>query len=304
MRKWILALAALALLGAACAPEDTGGGGAPTGPTATGGGQMSAAECAAAHEADLFEPGKLTVGTGNPAFDPWWAGGTTDANPEWEFNDPYNFQGYEGAFLAAMAEALGFSTDDVVFVPVGFNKSFAPGPKDFDLVLQQISYSAERAQAVDLSDSYYDVNQALVSIKDSPISQATSIADLKDAKLGGQIGTTGLAYIEENIQPTEDPAVYEDLNGAIRDLQNGQIDGIVVDYPTGWFIGNVQIKGGVLVGQFPTVGEQEYFSVALEQGSPLTECVNLAIGELRADGTLDAIRQEWLEQVSEAPVLT
>jgi polar amino acid transport system substrate-binding protein len=303
MRKLFLALAALAIVGAACAPEETTTG-ADTGPAATGGGQMSAAECAAAHDADFFTPGSLTVGTGNPAFDPWWAGGTTDANPDWEFNDPYNFQGYEGAFVAAMAEALGFTTDDVVFVPVGFNKSFAPGPKDFDFVLQQISFSEERAQAVDLSDSYYDVNQALVSIKDSPVSQATSIADLQGAKLGAPIGTTSLTYIEENIQPTEDPAVYEDLNGAIRDLQNGQIDGIVVDYPTGWFIGNVQIKGGVLVGQFPTVGEQEFFSAALEQGSGLTECVNLAIGELRADGTLDAIRQEWLEQVSEAPVLT
>jgi polar amino acid transport system substrate-binding protein len=299
MRKWFLSLAVLAVVTVSCAPEEE----APqtTGPT--GAEEQTAEECAATNEADFFEPGTFTVATGNPAFDPWWSGGTTDDNPDWEFNDPYLLEGYEGAFVSELAGRLGFSTDDVTFVPIGFNKSFAPGPKDFDVVLQQISYSPERAEAVDLSDSYYDVNQALVSIEDSPFSGVTSIEDLADATLGAPINTTSLTYIEETIQPTGDPAVYEDLNGAIRDLKSGQIDGIVVDYPTGWFIANVQIDGGVLVGQFPPAGEQEYFSLALEQGSPLTECVNLAIGELREDGTLDAIKQEWLEQVAAAPVI-
>jgi polar amino acid transport system substrate-binding protein len=299
MGKWFLSLAVVAVVTVSCAPEEE----APqtTGPT--GAEEQTAEECAATNEADFFEPGTFTVATGNPAFDPWWSGGTTDDNPDWEFNDPYLFEGYEGAFVGELAGRLGFSTDDVTFVPIGFNKSFAPGPKDFDVVLQQISYSPERAEAVDLSDSYYDANQALVATEDSPISGATSLADLADATLGAPIQTTSLTYIEETIQPSTDPAVYEDLNGAIRDLKSGQIDGIVVDYPTGWFIANVQIDGGVLVGQFPTAGEQEYFSLALEQGSSLTECVNLAIAELRDDGTLDAIRQEWLEQVAAAPVI-
>ena len=299
MRKWFLSIAVLAAVTVACAPEEE----APQATGPTGAEDQTAEECAAANEAAFFEPGTLTVATGNPAFDPWWSGGTTDDNPDWEFNDPYLFEGYEGAFVAELAGRLGFSTDGVTFVPIGFNKSFAPGPKDFDVVLQQISYSPERAEAVDLSESYYDVNQALVSIEDSPISGATAVSELADATLGAPIGTTSLTYIEEAIQPSADPAVYEDLNGAIRDLKSGQIDGIVVDYPTGWFIANVQIDGGVLVGQFPTAGEQEYFSLALEQGSSLTECVNLAIAELRDDGTLDAIRQEWLEQVAVAPVI-
>lgn len=301
MRTWILSLA-VALVTVACAPEESPP--AATGPTgATGTEEPTAEECAAANEASFFEPGALTVATGNPAFDPWWSGGTTEENPDWEFNDPYLFEGYEGAFVAELAGRLGFSTDEITFVPIGFNKSFAPGPKDFDVVLQQISYSDERAEAVDLSDSYYDVNQALVAVKGSPIADATSIADLADAKLGAPIGTTSLTYIEETIQPGVDAAVYEDLNGAIRDLSSGQIHGIVVDYPTGWFIANVQMNNGVLVGQFPPAGEQEYFSLALEQDSSLTECVNLAISEMREDGTLDAIKQEWLEQVAGAPVI-
>jgi polar amino acid transport system substrate-binding protein len=294
-------LAATALLAAACAPEESPP--ADDGQTESPAEEQTAAECADAHAADFVAEGTLTVGTGNPAFPPWWEGGTTDEHPEWEFDDPYLGQGYEGAFVFALAERLGFSEDEIAFVQIGFNKSIAPGPKDYDFNLQQVSYSDERAEAVGFSDSYYDVNQALVSVKGSPIAGATSLSDLADAKLGAPIGTTSLAYIEDVIQPSEEAAVYDDLNGAIRDLQNGQIDGIVVDFPTGYFIGNVQIEDGVLVGQFPTVGEQEYFALTFEPGSPLVECVNLGIAELREDGTLDDIRAEWLEQGAAAPVL-
>jgi polar amino acid transport system substrate-binding protein len=302
MRKWVLALAALALLGAACAPEETPAAG--TGPTApTGGGEMSAAECTTAHEADFTAPGTLTVGTGNPAFPPWWEGGETDAHPEWAFDDPYLLQGFEGAFVGAVADRMGFASSEIEFVPVKFNKSFAPGDTDYDFVLQQISYTDERAQAVDFSDSYYDVNQALVSVKGSSIEGATSLAELQGAVLGAPLGTTSFDYVEQNIQPTEDPKVFEDLNGAVQALKNGQVDGIVVDLPSAFFVTAVQIPKGVIVGQFPTVGSQEYFAAAFELGSGVRECVNLAIGELRADGTLEAIQQEWLADNASAPVI-
>ena len=174
-----------------------------------------------------------------------------------------------------MAEQLGFSADQIEFVPVPFNKSFAPGPKDFDFVVQQISYSDKRAEAVDFSESYYDVNQALVSVKGSAIEGATTLAELQAAKLGAPLGTTSFDYIEQNIQPSEEPAVYNDLNGAVQALKNGQVDGIVVDLPTAFFVTAVQIPKGVIVGQFPTVGAQEYFALALEKGAAFTECVDL-----------------------------
>lgn len=302
MRKWIVALAALALLGAACAPEETPSDG--TGPTGeTGTGQMSAAECATAHEADFFSPGTLTVGTGNPAFPPWWEGGETDEHPEWAFNDPYLLQGFEGAFVGALADRMGFASSEIEFVPVKFGKSFAPGDKEFDVNLQQVSFKPQRAEAVDFSDSYYDVNQALVSVKGSAIENATTLAELQGAVLGAPIGTTSFDYIEQNIQPTEDPKVFEDLNGAVQALKNGQVDGVVVDLPSAFFITAVQIPKGVIVGQFPTVGAQEYFGLTLQTGNPILECVNLAIGELKADGMLAAIQQEWLADNASAPVI-
>jgi polar amino acid transport system substrate-binding protein len=192
----------------------------------------------------------------------------------------------------------------VTFVAVGFNKSFAPGPKDFDFVLQQISYLPERDEAVDFSDSYYDVQQALVSVEGSPIANATSVSELADASLGAAIGTTSLAVIEDVIQPSAEPQVYEDNAGAVQDLKNGAIDGIVVDLPSAFFITAVQIPKGVVVGQFQTEGSQEYFAMAFETGSPLVECVNLALQEMRDDGTLEAIEQEWLADKTNAPVLS
>jgi polar amino acid transport system substrate-binding protein len=304
MRRVLVVLAATGLLLAACAEDDPTIGG-PTGEPATGPtGEQTAASCAEAN-ADAFNtPETLTVGTGNPAFPPWWEGGTS-GDSEFEINDPANGEGYEGAVVAEVAERLGFTfPDDVTFVAVGFNRSFAPGPKDFDFVLQQISYVPERDEAVDFSDSYYDVQQALVSVEGSPIADAASVADLGDATLGAPVGTTSLTVIEEVIQPSAEPQVYDDLAGAVQDLKNGTIDGIVVDLPSAFFITAVQIPKGVVVGQFQTEGSQEYFAVAFETGNPLVECVNLALQEMRDDGTLDAIEQEWLADKTDAPVLS
>jgi polar amino acid transport system substrate-binding protein len=303
MRRLLVVFAATGLLLAACAEDDPTIGG-PTGETTGATGAQTAADCAAANEGAFQTPGTLTVGTGNPAFPPWWEGGT-NGESEFEINDPANGEGYEGAVVAEVTERLGFTfPDDVTFIAVGFNRSFAPGPKDFDFVLQQISYVPERDEAVDFSDSYYNVQQALVSVEGSPIADATSIADLADATLGAPIGTTSLQVIEDVVQPNAEPQVYDDLAGAVQDLKNESIDGIVVDLPSAFFITAVQIPRGVVVGQFETGGSQEYFAMAFETGSPLVECVNLALQEMRDDGTLDAIEEEWLADKTDAPVLS
>jgi polar amino acid transport system substrate-binding protein len=302
MRKLFTFLAVPALLLAACAEDNPTIGG--SGPTATGGtGAATAADCAASNESAFFAPGTLTVATGNPAFPPWWQGGESEGS-EFELNDPANGQGYEGAVVAEVADRLGFSfPDEVTFVPIGFNKSFAPGDKDFDFVLQQISYLPERDEAVDFSESYYNANQALVSVAGNDIADATTVAELVDAKLGAPVGTTSLSVIEDVVQPNEDPQVYDDLAGAVQDLKSGAIDGIVVDLPSAFFVTAVQIPKGVVVGQFEAES-QEYFAMAFETGSPLVECVNLALEEMKADGTLGEIHEQWLADKTNAPFLT
>jgi polar amino acid transport system substrate-binding protein len=299
MRKVLIGLAVLTVLAAACAPQDdtTGSSGSETGAA-----PADAKSCASSSDVAYTTDNALTIGTGNPAYPPWFEGGEQPGT-EWKINDPSNDEGFESAVAYAVARQMGFEDNQVAWVPVPFNASFAPGPKDFDFVLQQISYSAKRAQAVDFSDSYYDVNQALVSTKGSSIANATTLEELKDAKLGAPIGTTSLDYITDTIQPNVEPNVYDSLNAAVQDLKNGQVDGVVVDLPTAFYITAVQVPDGVIVGQFPTEGQQEYFAMAFPKGSALVQCVNLALDELKADGSLDAIQQKWLSDKASAPVI-
>jgi polar amino acid transport system substrate-binding protein len=296
MRRVLAMSAVVAALLVACGPAErqAGGGG--------GGGTSPAPDQCATDNLNLVTPGQLTVGTDNPAFPPWFAGGTPEGSP-WEINDPATGKGFESAVAYAVAERLGFTAEQVEWVEVPFNQSFKPGPKDFDLDINQVSYRAARDQAVDFSESYYDVNQAVVAVGDTPIADATSVAELKGFKLGAPIGTTSFDLIETVVQPEQDPAVYDTLNDAVTALENGQIDGVVADLPTAFFIAAVEVQDGVVIGQFPTSGEQEYFGMVFEEGNPLVECVNQALAELKADGTLASIQQRWLSERVQAPVL-
>lgn len=266
----------------------------------------AAADGCAAESLETKTAGRLTIGTDNPAFPPYWnppAEGEEGTDP-WELGDPTNKGGFEGAVAWAVAEELGFADDTVDFIPVPFDNSYAPGEKDFDFYLAQVSYSDERAEAVDLSDGYFFSNQALVANADTPITEAASIADLAEYRLGVQQGTTSLTYIEEAIQPTTEAMVYNSNDAAIAALNADQVDGIVVDLPTAFFVTAVQMENGTIVGQFPPAGdEQEYFSLVLEQDSPLTECVNEAIATLTESGDLEAITTEWMSENAGAPVL-
>jgi polar amino acid transport system substrate-binding protein len=294
MRRFLSLSAVLGLLLASCGPEQQAGGG--------GGGGSPAAETCAKESLNLLTPGKLTIGTDNPAFPPWFAGGTPEGSP-WEINDPSTGKGFESAVAYAVAERMGFTPEEVVWVEVPFNQSFRPGAKDFDFDINQISFRPARDQAVDFSDSYYDVNQAVVAVAGTPIADVTTLAELQPFELGAPIGTTSFEVIETVVQPDPDPAVFDTLNDAVTALENGQVDGVVADLPTAFFIAAVQVDDGVVIGQFPASGEQEYFGMVFEEGNPLRECVNQAIAELEADGTLASIQDRWLSQRVQAPVL-
>ena len=252
--------------------------------------------------------GKLTIGTDNPAFPPYFdpaASGEPKTDP-WELGDPTNGRGFESAVAYAVADKLGFAKGDVTWVYVPFDSSYAPGPKAFDMDINQVSYTADRAKTVDLSDGYYTVNQALVANAGTPITKVTTISGLKDFKLGAQQGTTSYQFITDTIKPTTDASVYNDNTGAIAALDAKQIDGIVVDLPTAFYItGSGEAKNGVIVGQFPAQAgaDAEHFSIVLEKGSALTACVNQALAALKTDGTLDSITKVWLSDKASAPVL-
>ena len=228
--------------------------------------------------------GTLTIGTDKPAYQPWFVD-----------DDPSNGKGYESAVAYAIADKLGYAKDKVTWVVAPFNTVIAPGEKAFDMDLNQVSISDERKNAVDFSSGYYDVRQAVITYKGSPIDGKTTVADLKDAKLGAQVGTTSYTAAKEQIAPSQEVAVFDTNDLAVQALQNKQIDGIVADLPTAFYMTGAQLDNGVIVGQLPNTGATpEQFGAVLDKGSPLTACITQAVDALRADGTLDTLVAQWL----------
>jgi polar amino acid transport system substrate-binding protein len=288
----LTALAALALaLTAACAPTDSdggsdGGSGADAAKAAT-----SLSECKPA-DLPLLTSGTFTIATDDPAFEPWFVD-----------NDPTNGQGFEGAVAYAVADRLGFAKDDVTWVKAGFNQAVQAGTKTFDVDINQFSITDDRAKVVDFSSPYYSAAQAIITLEDSSFAGATSLADLKDAKLGAQVATTSLEAIKQ-IDPATDPLVYDDTTKAAQALQNGQVDAVVADLPSAYYLTAAELDGATIVGQFqPTTGESEQFGLLLAKDSALTPCVSLAVDALVDDGTLAALEKEWLTQATDVPEL-
>jgi polar amino acid transport system substrate-binding protein len=251
----------------------------------------------------LVKGGQLSIGTDNPAFPPWFAGGETKGQP-WKINDPAKGQGFESAVAYAVAKRLGFAKSEVKWVYTPFNKAIAPGRKSFDFAINQISYTPERAKALTFSAGYYFVNQSIVGLKGKPISSVRSINGLRKYKLGAQLGTTSYQYIVRNIKPAPSVAVYDTNDAAVASLKNGQIDGLVVDLPTAFYVTAVQVPNGKIIGQFPAKGTQERFGMVFQKGNSLVNCVNNALANMKRTGVLKRIQQIWLAKVTGAPVLT
>jgi polar amino acid transport system substrate-binding protein len=283
--RFLLALliGLLAVAGAACGDDDDEGQPAAQS-TAT-----AEADACATDQLALKQPGTLTVGTDKPAFPPYF-----------EDDDPTNGKGFESAVAYAVAEQLGL--DEVKWTVVPFNASYAPGPKDFDFDINQISITPKRAERVDFSEPYYTAPQAVLALKSTPAASAGSLADLKDAKIGVQVGTTSLDAVDELIQPSSDPQVFNDSNDTVRALKTKRVDAIVVDLPTAFYLTAVEVPEAKIAGQFDAPGGDDW-GVVLEKDSELTPCVNKAIQELESSGELQKITDKWMGGQAGAPEL-
>jgi polar amino acid transport system substrate-binding protein len=262
-----------------------------SGATSSASGSAQAASCSnSAIQKNLYAKGVLTVATDKPAYPPWF-----------ENNAPSNGQGYESAVAYAVASQLGFSKSQVKWAYEPFDDSYAPGPKKFDFDINEVSYSAQRAQVVSFSDSYYDVQQALVALKSSPIVSKHSPSDLKSYVYGDQVGTTSLAFINSQIQPTHTPKVFESLNDVKQALQTKQIAALVTDTPTAQYISSSEISGSVMVAQFPST--REHYGLLFAKGNPLVGCVNKALATLKTNGTLAKLTAQYLKLYTSVPTI-
>lgn len=275
-----VAVAALSLVAAGCGDDDD---------DASAGGDSCEMEDLA-----LKQDGKLTAATGEPVFPPWMMD-----------DDPSNQMGFESAVVYAVADEMGFEAADVEWVRTGFDEAIAPGSKSYDFNIQQYTITAERDEVVDFSRSYYSNEQSIIALEGSDIIGAASIADLRSANLGVQLGTTSLDYIDDIIQPNSRARVYDTNSDAKAAMDAGQIEGMVTDLPTAYYITAVEIPEASIVGVLPRAeGVTDDLGMLFEEGSPLVPCVNEALDALEADGTLEAIETEWLNQGGDIPTLT
>jgi len=282
IRRLSLALAATSLLAlTACGGDDSSSSSAE--------GTSNKGDCSTIAE------GKLTIGTGSPAYSPWV-----------ENDAPESGEGFEAAVGMAIAAELGYEGENVVWVRTTFDEAIAPGEKNFDFNMQQYSITPERAESISFSDSYYSSNQAIVALEGSAAEGATTIADLKEVKFGSQAGTTSLEFINDIIQPTTEAFVYDDNAGAKAALEAGQIDAIVVDLPTALYISAVEIEGTSVIGQFPASagGIADDFGAVFTKDSPLVGCVNTALAAIKDSGELATIEQMWLSDNTGVPVIS
>jgi polar amino acid transport system substrate-binding protein len=282
IRRLSVALAATSLLTlAACGGDDSSSSSAE--------GTSTESDCATIAE------GKLTIGTGSPAFSPWV-----------ENDAPESGEGFEAAVGMAIAAELGYEGESVVWVRTTFDEAIAPGEKNFDFNMQQYSITPEREETISFSDPYYSSNQAIVALADSPAEGATTVADLVDVKFGAQAGTTSLTFINDIIKPSNEAFVYDDNAGAKAALEAGQIDAIVVDLPTALYISAVEIEGTSVIGQFPgsAGGLTDDFGAVFTKDNPLVACVNTALAALKESGELAKIEQAWLSDNAGVPVIS
>jgi polar amino acid transport system substrate-binding protein len=284
----VLAVALLAL--AACGGDDSSsssGSSASSQPASTG----ASANACTKDKLKTKAPGTLTIATDKPAFPPYF-----------QDDDPSNGQGFESAVAYEIARRLGFAKSDVTWTAEPFNSSYAPGPKSFDFDVNQISITPARAKRVDFSSPYFTAPQALVALKSSEAANASSLADLADARLGVQIGTTSLDAVQQVVKPSSQPRVFNDSNDVVTALRQKQVDAVVVDLPTAFFLTAAQVENAKIVGQFNAPGGDRWGAL-LQKGSPLTACVSQAIDDMRESGRLQALEKRWMGAAAGAPVL-
>jgi polar amino acid transport system substrate-binding protein len=286
--KSVLPVAVLSgVLLVACAPEPGSGAPAPTGTLTAGQGACAPSQLT------TLKAGTFTFGTDEPVYEPWFVN-----------DDPANGQGFESAVAYAIADKLGYQNSQITWSRVTFNAAIQPGPKTFDADLDEFSITADRRRAVDFSSPYYDVSQAVITVKSSAAANAHSLDDLRGLKIGAQVGTTSYDAAQQVIKPSQQIAVYNNNDDAKQALADGQIQALVVDLPTAFEItGADEVPDSMIVGQLAGTGAPEQFGAVLDKGSPLTGCVSAAVDALRADGTLTSLSDQWLSTVGNAPVL-
>jgi polar amino acid transport system substrate-binding protein len=240
----------------------------------------------------LVTPGQLTVGTSDPVYPPWMLN-----------NDPASGEGFENGLIYALAAEMGFAPDQVVWVNGTFEQLIAPGAKNFDFAINQISVTEPRKEVVSFSQVYFQPDKAVIALPTSPVVAAASYADLRAARWGAVIGTTDLTYLETVLGVT-DAAVYDDQIGVFQAMLAGQIDATLAALPTALFATAVQIPDAAITAILPADENDLGHGLLFQKDNPLVPWVEDALSAVIARGVVDDLIAQYLVANPDLPVIT
>ena len=265
-------MAAAAVSVAALAMTACGGSASSASSVASSAASSEAASSSVSAELTTVEAGKLTMAT-NAAFPPYEM--TTDAG---------EFEGIDVDTAKAIAEKLGLELqiDDMDFDAALLSVQQGKA----DIVMAGVTVTDERKAVMDFSDSYATGIQSIIVPNDSDIA---SPDDLAGKKIGTQRGTTGYIYCSDDFGD-ENVVAYDNGLTAVQALNNGQVDAVVIDNaPAQEF---VAANPGLKV--LDTSYAEEDYAIGMAKGSALEDAINKALEELKADGTLQAIVDKYI----------
>ncbi len=240
----------------------------------------------------LVTPGKLTVGTGDPVYPPWMLN-----------NDPASGEGFENGLVYELAAEMGFDADDVVWVGQTFDQAIAPGDKPYDFAIQQISVTEARKQIVSFSQVYFQPEKAVITLPGSPLEDATSYADLRDARWGATIGTTDNDYLVNVLGVTE-ASIYNEQVDVFQAMRAGQIDGTLISLPTALYVTAVQVPEANIVALLPPDENDRGHGLLFEYNNPLIPWVDDALTAVIDRGVVEDLKAEYLIADPDLPIIT
>lgn len=210
--------------------------------------------------------------------------------PPMEFvNKDKQIVGFSVDLMKACAKAAGYEVKIKNVAWDGIFAGLAAGK--YDAICSSVSINAKRKKVMDFAEPYFEVQQSVVTAKDST---AKTLADFKGENVGAQIGTTGYFAIKgaEGVVPKS----YDEIGLAMEDLYNGRLAAVVCDDPIAadFALQQEEYSKKLKIAFIVKSDKAEYLGVAVKKGNTeVLDLINKGLAAVRADGTYDKIKAKW-----------
>jgi len=203
-------------------------------------------------------------------------------------NEQGEIVGFDVDVVNAVCERINCVAEFQTTAWDGIFPALAQG--EFDMVASGVSITPERDEIVDFTDPYLVVNQAITTrVEDASLTEADFGAADSSLVLGAQLGTTNAALGEELVG-SDRLRLYDTFNSAVQALLNGDVDGVIIDGVTADAF--AQQHAGDLVVEIRGLSSDP-LGLVFPEGDPLVDDFNQGLAQIKEDGTLDALIEQW-----------